>query len=85
MQIINIDAEPQKLKVVNNLNNVLCRLHSYFWPCRVILKFQLNSKEPYCVTHVKTHKLLQVCKPVHKSVHKLSTSCVRTVTSLDNL
>jgi hypothetical protein len=28
-------------------------------------------------THVKTHKLLQVCK----QVHKLSTSCVRTVCS----
>jgi hypothetical protein len=31
-------------------------------------------------THVNTHKLLQVCKQVAccKSVHKLSTSCVRT-------
>jgi hypothetical protein len=33
-------------------------------------------------THLKTHKLLQVCKQVvYKCVHKLSTSCVRTAYS----
>ena len=35
-----------------------------------------------CTTYIKTQKLLQVCKQVaNKSVHNLSTSCIRTACS----